>query len=228
MSAADRMAVRTPDGNIRSVPRRIGLAMIAQSRAKHAPRQSAPRPGAKGQRPVSKFVPEPGKVTLAPGVNVAPEDVTTSIHVLSQTPGQIAETMRTGSLPGGPAHSPEPETGFVDLADPEHGPVIDPAELFEEDDPTALPVDAPVIERPKGNAGRGAWADYALAHGVEVTDEMRRNDIRDAVVAKLDSDRMSRPAFTDHSVDGGRPATPEDVPVTEDMVTSADPGERTT
>lgn len=217
MSAADRMAVRMPGGEIRSVPRRVGLAMVARSQATHAPAQSAPNPSLNGRRPASA-------VTV---VTAEAPELTAPVHVLSQTPGQLAETMRTGELPGGPAHSPETDAGVVDLADPEHGPVIDPAELFEEDDPTALPIEAPAVERPKGNAGRDAWADYARAHGVDVTDEMGRNDIRDAVVAKLETDRMSRPAFPDHSVDGGRPATPEDEPVTEDMVTSADPGERT-
>lgn len=193
MSAADRMAVRMPDGRIRSVPRRVGLAMVARSQATHAPAQSAPRPDAKGRRPASA-------VTI---VTAEAPELTAPVHMLSQTPGQIAETMRTGELPGGPAHSPVDE------------------------DPTALPVDAPAIERPKGNAGREVWAEFARAHGFEFSDELGRNEIRDAVVAKLDNDRMSRPAFPDHSVDGGRPATPEDEPVTEDMVTSADPGERT-
>jgi hypothetical protein len=192
MSAADRMAVRTPDGSVRSVPRRVGLAMIARNRATAAPQQSAPPAGVHGRRPASA-------VTI-----VTPEapELAPPVHVLSQTPGQIAETMRTGELPGGPAHSP------VD------------------DDPTALPVDAPAIETPKGNASRDVWAKYAGGRGVTVTEEMGRNEIR-AAVAELALDRMSRPAFPDHSVDGGRPATPEDEPVTEDMVTSADPGERT-
>lgn len=224
MSAADRMAVRMPGGEIRSVPRRVGLAMVARSQATHAPAQSAPNPAALGRRPsrhaapaaptVQTVVATDGPVTVTAeydGHVVRITDVqheTQSdgdVHTLSQTPGQIAETMRTGELPGGPAHSP-----------------------VEDDDPTALPIDAPAIERPRGNAGREVWADFAAAHGVAVTDEMGRNDIRDTVVAKLETDRMSRPAFPDHSVDGGRPATPEDEPVTEDMVTSDDPGERTT
>lgn len=87
-------------------------------------------------------------------------------------------------------------------------------------DPTALPIVAPAVEQPKGNAGREAWAEYAGVHGVPVTEDMGRNDIRDTVLAKLESDRMSRPAF-----EGGRPATPEDEPVTESAVTHADPGE---
>lgn len=202
MSAADRMAVRMPGGEIRSVPRRVGLAMVARSQATHAPAQSAPNPAAKGRRPaVQTVVAVDGPVTVTAEydgdvvrvTDVQHEPDAGAMHVLSQTPGQIAETMRTGELPGGPAHSP-----------------------VEDDDPTALPVEAP-----KGNASLDVWAKYAGARGLTVTDEMGRNDIRD-LVAELETDRMSRPALQ-----GGRPATPEDEPVTEDMVTSADPGERT-
>lgn len=177
MSAVDRMAVRMPGGEIRSVPRRVGLAMVARSQATHARQQSAPPAAVKGRRPAS------------------------------------AVTVVTAEAP--------------ELAPPveARGPAADVVVVDE--DPTALPIDAPAIERPKGNAGREVWAQYARAHGFEFSDELGRNEIRDAVVAKLDTDRMSRPAFPDHSVDGGRPATPEDEPVTEDMVTSADPGERT-
>ena len=89
-------------------------------------------------------------------------------------------------------------------------------------DPTSLPIVAPAVEQPKGNAGRDAWVEYARVHGVEVTEDMGRNEVRDTVLAKLENDRMSRPAF-----EGGRPATPEDEPVTESAVTDADPGERT-
>lgn len=106
----------------------------------------------------------------------------------------------------------------------ERGPVVygkTPTNVMV-DDPTALPIEAPAVEQPKGNAGRDAWAEYARVHGVAVSEDMGRNDIRDTVLAKLESDRMSRPAF-----EGGRPATPEDEPVTESAVTHADPGERT-
>jgi hypothetical protein len=203
MSAADRMAVRMPGGRIRSVPRRVGLAMVARSQATHAPAQGAPRPGAKGQRPASA-------VTV---VTAEAPELTAPVHPLSQTPGQIAETMRTGELPGGPAHSPDlgASEGTEDV------PCTCP-----DDDPTALPVEAPAVERPRGNAARKVWAEFARVHGVEVTGYMTRDQIRDAVDAQFESDRMSRPAH-----EGGRPATPEDEPVTEDMVTSADPGERT-
>lgn len=46
-------------------------------------------------------------------------------------------------------------------------------------------VDAPLSAstiaegRPRGNASREAWAEYAAAFGHEITDEMSRNDIRD-------------------------------------------------
>lgn len=200
MSAADRMAVRMPGGEIRSVPRRVGLAMVARSQATHAPAQSAPNPAAKGRRPAQTS----GIVDLAdprhgPVVSPVEFEEDEPVHVLSQTPGQIAETMRTGELPGGPAHSP-----------------------VEDDDQTAQPASVAFAVAPRGNASRDVWAKYAGFRGVTVTDEMGRNDIRD-LVAELESDRMSRPAH-----EGGRPATPEDEPVTEDMVTSDDPGERTT
>lgn len=208
MSAADRMAVRMPGGKIRSVPRRVGLAMVARSQATHAPAQSAPNPAAKGRRPASAVT-----VVTAEAPELAPP---------VETRGPAADAVVVDERT--PAVTPQ-TSGVVDLAD--HEPAGSPVE-FEEDDPTALPIDAPAIERPRGNAGREVWAEFAAAHGVDVTDEMGRNDIRDTVVAKLETDRMSRPAFPDHSVDGGRPATPEDEPVTEDMVTRDDPGERTT
>lgn len=204
MSAADRMAVRMPDGRIRSVARRVGLGMIARNQAKAAPQQSAPRPGALGTRPASAVTvvtaqnPELAPPVEARGPAADAVVVDEPVHVLSQTPGQIAETMRTGALPGGPAHS-----------------------TFEDDDPTAQPAGVAFAVAPKGNASRDAWAKYAGFRGVPVTDEMSRNDIRDTL-AELETDRMSRPAH-----EGGRPATPEDEPVTEGVVTSADPGERT-
>lgn len=57
------------------------------------------------------------------------------------------------------------------------------------DDPAALAyfrrkgytVDDGTAGAPRGNASRGEWADYASGLGVEVTDEMSRNDIRAAV-----------------------------------------------
>lgn len=188
MSAVDRMAVRMPGGEIRSVPRRVGLAMIANSRAKHAP------------RPTTGAV----QVVTAESPALAPQAAPLERVDVEVTPVRVV------------IESVAPDGTAETVVDADSGPLVGAGV-------TELPIEAPAVEQPKGNAGRASWADYAALHGVAVSDEMGRNEIRDAVVAKLESDRMSRPAFT-----GGRPATPEDEPVTEDMVTSADPGERTT
>lgn len=38
------------------------------------------------------------------------------------------------------------------------------------------------VEKPRGNASREAWAEYALTRfGVEVTDDLSRDDIKDLV-----------------------------------------------
>ncbi len=189
MSAADRMAVRMSGGEIRSVPRRVGLAMIASSRAKHAP------------QPATGAV----QVVTAESPALAPQAAPLKRIEIEVTTDP--DTAKLLALDSGCASE---GTEGVPCTCP--------------DDVTVLPIAAPAVERPKGNAGRDAWVHYAQAHGVKVTDEMGRNEVRDAVVAKLETDRMSRPAFTDHSVDGGRPATPEDEPVTESLVTHADPG----
>jgi hypothetical protein len=41
-----------------------------------------------------------------------------------------------------------------------------------------------VLERPAGNASREDWAAYAAQEGVDVTDEMKREDIKAAVDSK--------------------------------------------
>lgn len=211
MSAADRMAVRMPGGEVRSVPRRVGLAMIAQSRATHE------RPGQAGSAPKAR------KSTGRP--NVAQNAARGAVTVVTADAPQLAPVDDDG--PGmikavrGPVVYPN--IGHVDLADVDVDESVDVPGFDEE--VTALPIEAPAVEQPKGNAGRAAWAEYAGVVGVPVDDEMGRNEIRDAVVAKLESDRMSQPAFSEF--EGGRLATPEDEPVTESAVTHADPGERT-
>lgn len=202
MSAADRMAVRMPGGEVRSVPRRVGLAMIAQSRATHE------RPGQAGSAPKAR------KSTGRP--NVAQSAAHGAVTVVTADAPQLAPVDDDGP-------------GMIKAV---RGPVVypkiegaKPDDVVVDEDPTSLPIEAPAVEQPKGNAGRAAWAEYAGVVGVTVTDEMGRNEIRDAVVAKLESDRMSQPAFSEF--EGGRLATPEDEPVTESAVTHADPGERT-
>jgi hypothetical protein len=191
MSAADRMAVRV-NGEVRSYPRRVALALIANNRAQHAP-----RPAASAVQVVTAESPalKPGEIELPATKYDGP-----TLADVGMTQADLLPDVQA-----------------------KRGPVKFPGNLHDDDaygDATALPIEAPAVEQPKGNAGRDAWVHYAQAHGVRVTDEMGRNEVRDTVLAKLESDRMSRPAF-----EGGRPDTPEDEPVTESAVTHADPGE---
>lgn len=53
-------------------------------------------------------------------------------------------------------------------------------------EPLAIPVDLqpavpPLAELPGGNASREDWAAAAAARGIEVTEEMKRDDIRELV-----------------------------------------------
>lgn len=193
MSAADRMVVRTSAG-VRSLPRREALALISTRRAKIIPPPS-PRSGAVRVVTAESPALKTGEIELPGG----PEDRRT-LADLGLTQADLLPEFQA-------------ERGKITFA---------PDVSVPADDVTALPIVAPAVEQPKGNAGREAWAEYAGVHGVPVSEDMGRNDIRDTVLAKLESDRMSRPAF-----EGGRPATPEDEPVTESAVTHADPGERT-
>ena len=88
------------------------------------------------------------------------------------------------------------------------------------------PTEMPAVElppEPRGNASRAEWATYAESMGVEVTDGMSRNRIRDAAQDVAQTlDRLPQPALL-----GGRLDTPEDEPVTEESVTDdEDPGTR--
>ena len=192
MSAADRMVVRTSAG-VRSLPRREALALISTRRAKLIPPSS--RSGAVRVVTAESPALKPGEIELPATKYDGPTLADAGMTQADLLPEFQAERGKVTFAPGVSASA---------------------------DDVTALPIEAPAVEQPKGNAGREAWAEYARVHGVPVTEDMGRNDIRDTVLAKLESDRMSRPAF-----EGGRPATPEDEPVTESAVTHADPGERT-
>lgn len=73
---------------------------------------------------------------------------------------------------------------------------------------------------PRGNASRAEWAEYAISLGVDVTDGMSRNKIRDAAQDAAQSlDRLPQPALT-----GGRLETPEDEPAAERLADDEDPG----
>lgn len=197
MSAADRVVIRTRSGEVRTVPRRAALGMIARGGAKAAPRAAKVPPLKAASAPV--------------------KPLTKPVEV--RVPRVAAKSPTARVLP------PVPVVEAV-------APVVDPVELVTPDvervtvDVTKLPMNVPIpvivdTTPPKQNASRKAWAEYASnVRGVVVTSDMTRNQLRD-LIAKMDSARMSRPAFTEYSVDGGRPATPEDVPVTESVVTHA-------
>lgn len=53
-----------------------------------------------------------------------------------------------------------------------------------DDDPKGDAGDEVPEGAPRGNASRAAWASYATAHGVEVSDEMSREDIKAALSAE--------------------------------------------
>lgn len=52
-----------------------------------------------------------------------------------------------------------------------------PDENVSEGQPDASAED----DKPRGNASREAWADYASSHGIEVTDDQSRDDIKNLV-----------------------------------------------
>lgn len=151
MSAADRMVIRTGDGEYRSVPRRAALGMLAAGRAHAEHAQQAP-----------------AVEVEAPVVPATPDS--------PPTPPQRAQTIQF--QPDGPkvradgtneptqTTAPIVEQIAAELgADVSHVPPAAPRELPQE---------------PRGNASRAAWAEYAQSLGVEVTSSMTRDQIRDA------------------------------------------------
>jgi hypothetical protein len=202
MSAADWMVIRTRDG-YRSVPRRVGLGMISRGAGQAAtagvPAVSSAPADAAGVDPLGPHGDEYQTLGPAPTAVIVDEPW--------------------------PVDAPAVE----DLDDDEDDPLDSTADAtFKavrgpvEFHPEALAVGLP--PEPRGNAARKEWAAYASEHlGIEVTDAMNRNQIRDAAQEQLQSlARLPQPALT-----GGRLETPEDEPVTEGSVTDdEDPGTR--
>lgn len=213
MSAADRMIVRTPSGEYKTLPRRRAVGLISAGRAKAArvapaapvSRSVTPtpaRPAGQGARRVS------GEAA-AVDTGVATGANETLPEIGEDTP--LYDGMNTEVLAGWPIEHPEPEP-------------VEPAELPE----------------PRGNASRKVWATYAMSRDIEVTSSMTRTEIqaavRDAdtepdvaddgdtedVAADVEdeTDRLPQPA---HTV-GGRLETPEDEPATERVADDEDPG----
>jgi hypothetical protein len=230
MSAADRMVVRTLDGAYRSVPRRQALGMIAAGRAHHAPAE-----------PVPTVEPVPGDAGVL-------AELLAAASTPAVAPGDLAEHLdaeRRRLLPADKQDLYRHPLDGVDVADllpdvsAERGAVVYPEHVGVDAEPlktvdieiTTTPEMAELIgltpseppAEPRGNAGRDEWAQYARDLGVEVTDGMGRNRIRDAAQDAAQSlARLPQPALT-----GGRLETPEDEPVTEESVTDdEDPGTR--
>jgi hypothetical protein len=147
--------------------------------------------------------------------------------------GMISRGQAQAAPAGAPAVSPAPaDTAGVDPLGP-HGDeyqTLGPAPtavVVDEPWPTDAPDDdVPTVEaaelppEPRGNASRQEWAEYAVSLGVEVTDGMSRNRIRDAAQDVAQTlDRLPQPALS-----GGRLETPEDEPAAERLADDEDPG----
>lgn len=142
----------------------------------------------------------------------------TGLGMISRGHAQVA--------PDGDAPAPT-----IEAPDEPHNDEYQAAAVTEPDAATPNPTgtseqDEPALDlpaEPRGNASRQEWAEYAVSLGVEVTDGMSRNRIRDAAQDVAQTlDRLPQPALS-----GGRLDTPEDEPVTEESVTDdEDPGTR--
>lgn len=196
MSAADRMPIRTPNG-VRSVPRRLALGLISAGRAK----------------PTARRPDEP-----ASSAGVASRGVNRATSTHEPVTPELAQTVA--------AHAQHIDTQFredgstaieVTITDPEGVRAV--ADLIDLPDQGAA---SERLDEPRGNASRLTWEQYAVSVGVVVTDDMTRNQIRDAARKAAQSDaRLPQPAH-----EGGRLETPEDEPVTESAVTDGEnPGQ---
>lgn len=215
MSAADRMVVRTRDGSYRSFPRRTALGLISRGQATAA---AAAVPQAAPPAEVDPLGPHGDEyqekrdqllTDMAAALNV-PVEVLTPIEdgvnhwSAADDSAEMAAALGISALPP------------LTTVDVEITTTLETAELLgARDIRVARPAE------PRGNASRQEWAEYAVSLGVEVTDGMSRNRIRDAAqdVAQTLA-RLPQPALP-----GGRLETPEDEPVTEESVTDdEDPG----
>lgn len=207
MSAADRMVVRTRDGSYRSVPRRVGLGMIARNFATAAP--AAPL-----ETIEVEITTDPDTARLlglrsdpAPAVVITPQQAVE----LGLRPAPAVEQPEPIVIGG----TPEQVEAIKEALAPVLEPVGPDEALPDGDIPTVYAV--PLPEEPKQTALRSVWVDYARSLGVEVTSEMTKNQIRDAAADAAQSlANLPQPALP-----GGRLETPEDEPATEESVADA-------
>ncbi len=228
MSAADRMVVRTRDGSYRSVPRRVGLGMIARNFATAA---TAEQLGAPDDAVASEVVAQAAAADRAPVLTADSIEITVT----------AVQAMELGLRPTPVVEPPEPiviggtpeQVGAIKEALAPVLEAVDPVEACAsegtegvpctcDDIPTVYAVELP--QEPRQTALRSVWVDYARSLGVEVTSEMTKNQIRDAAADAAQSlAKLPQPALP-----GGRLETPEDEPATEESVADAneDPGTR--
>lgn len=209
MSAADYIGVRTPAG-YRSVPRRVGLGMIAAGRA----RLAGPADGADGPLP-------PADEPVAAVVPATPESAPTpQEHTQTTAPnpydlGTFAAS--AGELDADDSTS-SPDAAGDGSWHATRGPVV--YDMADDDVPTVEAV--PLPPEPKPSARRGEWADYADSLGVEVTSAMTKRELQQAAQEAATSlANLPQPALT-----GGRLETPEDEPATETVADDQDPRTR--
>lgn len=194
MSAADRMVVRTRDGSYRSFPRRTALGLISRGQATAA---AAAVPQAAPPAEVDPLGPHGDEYVIHTEIGAHAE------VVLTDEPIEVDLYRFEGTEVFQPDTPDEPLEGQIDLS--RYVPTTYVAELPPE---------------PRGNASRADWAAYAASLGVEVSDGMTRNQIRDAAQDVAQSlDRLPQPALT-----GGRLETPEDEPAAERLADDEDPG----
>jgi len=201
MSAVDRMVVRTRSGEVRSMPRRQALALIAAGRAEAERRSRLAAP------PEPTPTPNPYDLgaIAAEADELDADDANDTPTPPDEHNPELDERRRALGLKPGEWMA---ERGGIKY------PTLEPV--------TGTPdVDVPTVEavplppEPKPSALRGVWAEYADSLGVEVTSTMTKREIQQAAEEAAQSlSNLPQPALT-----GGRLETPEDEPVTDGSVT---------
>lgn len=167
MSAADRMVVRKRNGDVRSMPRRQALALIAAGRAEAEKRSRLAEP-----------IRQPDPVVITG----TPEAVATKMDELT---GRLAEALDV------PVEviTPTPGSNPFDVTAAQGQEMMD--HLAAETAHVELPPE------PKPSALRGVWAEYADSLGVEVTSTMTKREIQQAAEEAAQSlSNLPQPALT--------------------------------
>jgi hypothetical protein len=169
MSAADRMVVRKRNGEVRSMPRRQALALIAAGRAEAEKRSRL-------AEPITARAVEVRNLATGEPASVEIDGIDQSATFTPMPPTveiEITTTPETAALLG-----------------------LQPVSvLVDEDVPTVEAV--PLPPEPKPSARRGEWAEYADSLGVEVTSAMTKREIQQAAEEAAQSlSNLPQPALT--------------------------------